>query len=309
MHPKPFDHLTDRQRLMRAGKMFAPPSPVIVGDKTRLARVGRLPGPVGQPHRFSRKTHFVVDVESHVRHNAAELVLYEQCIRETVAYKGEDGYANSPDQDLYIRQSSVTTWNPGAVFAPAIAPLFNFPRNLWDEFVDGTGPQNSAFLSEHPITSDLKTAMREEVERLTFLLYEKYNGAPGSGAKFVDMKLAFDPFRAIAALSNRNKTFVGSANMSGFLYGNRLVVVVADVKSAYSLALHRTHRLDHYRSRDDWGYGFTYQFYIWSVRLESYSWYMARRQVVDWNGFKRDWFGINPHFQFNPTSLRPKKKK
>jgi hypothetical protein len=309
--PRPHPQLlTDQQRLTRAGRFKLPvPRPVAVSDQTRLAQAGNRPGPLRPVARFARKTHFVVDVESAVRQNVAELVFYEQCIRQTVAYKGEDGYAKSSDQDVHVRRPDVKTWNPGEVFAPAIAPLFNFSRNLWDEFVDGTGPQNSAFLSEHPITNDLMSAMRTEVERLTFLLYDKYNGAPNSGARFVDMKLAFGFFSAVGALSNLNKSFVGSANMSGFVRGNRLTIVVADVKSAYSLAGHSTHALDHYRTQNDWGFGFTYQFYIWSVPLESHSWYMARRKVVDWNGFKRDWFGINPHWQYNPTYLRPKKSK
>jgi hypothetical protein len=279
-----------------------------VSDKTRLAKVGRRVGPVSPVTNFARKTHFVLNVESHARHNLAELVLYEQCIHKTVAYRGEDGYDKSPDQDLHVRQAEVTTWNPSEIFAPAVAPLLHQSPNLWDEFADGTGPQNSAFLSEHPITNDLKTAMQDEVSRLLFLLYDKYRGNPRPGAEYVDMKLDFGPFRAIAALSNRNKTFVGSSNMSGFVAGNRVIIIVADVKSAYSLAGHRTHRFDHYRSPNDWGYGFTYQFYIWSVPLTSHSWYMARRKTVDWNGFKRDWFGINPHWQYDPTYLRPKKK-
>ena len=54
---------------------------------------------------FSQRTHFVLNVENHVRHNLAELVLYEKCIRETLAYRGRDGYANSQDQSLYIRAS------------------------------------------------------------------------------------------------------------------------------------------------------------------------------------------------------------
>ena len=294
MPPKPFAHQTDQQRLVRAGKMFSPPHSVVVGDKTRLARAGRGSGPVRLVGNFPRKTRFVVDVESHVRHNVAELVLYEQCIKKTLAYTGRDGYANSPDQDLHIRQPSVTTWNPGQVFAPAFAPFFNFSRNLWSEFAEGEGPQNSAFLSEHPITNDLKAAMQDDVDRLLFLLYDKYNGYPGSGTEYVDMKLSFGPPQLIASLSNRNTFFVGSANMSGFVIGNKLIIVTTDVKSAHSLIGHATHKVDHYRSSRVSTYGFTYQFYIWSVGMKDYTWYKKRKNTVDIQGRKKDWFGINP---------------
>jgi hypothetical protein len=236
----------------------------------------------------------VIDVENHVRYNVAELVFYEQCIRRTIAYTGKDGYANSPDQNLHIRQSDVTTWNPEEVFAPALAPLFHHPQNLWNEFVDGTGPQNSAFLSEHPVTTDLKSAMRDDVEKLLFLLYDREQGYPKLNSAYLNMRLSFGPPQFLAALSNRNKSFVGSANMSGFVSGNRLVIVVSDVKSAYSLAGHATHKVDHYRSSRLSMYGFTYQFYIWSVGLKDYVWYKTRKKIVDSKGRKRDWFGINP---------------
>lgn len=243
---------------------------------------------------FPPKTHFVVYVGSHVRYNLAELVFYEQCVKRTLAYTGRDGYANSQDQNLYIRRPEVTTWNPGEVFAPMLVPLFRHPPNLWDEFADGNGPQNSVFLSSHPVVEDLKSAMRDDVERLLFLLYDKYHGYPNNGDEYVDMKLAFGPVQAVTALRNRNKTFVGSANMSGFVLGNRVVIVVADVKSAHSLAAHATHKVDHFRSSRLAMYGFTYQFYIWSVGLRDYAWYKARHYSVDSQGRKKDWLGINP---------------
>ena len=90
--------------------------------------------------------------------------------------------------------------------------------------------------------------MSDEVDKLLFLLYDKYAGHPGVGAEYVDMKLSFGPVEFFAALSNRNKTFVGSTNTSGFVLGNRVVIVIADVKSAHSLASHATHKADHFRS-------------------------------------------------------------
>ena len=90
--------------------------------------------------------------------------------------------------------------------------------------------------------------MQDEVSRLLFLLYDKYQGNPGPEAKYVDMSLSFGPIQFLAALSNRTKTFVGSSNMSGFVSGNRVIVILSDVKSAYSLVGHATHKVDHYRS-------------------------------------------------------------
>nr|WP_244676552.1 hypothetical protein [Hymenobacter cellulosilyticus]UOQ73198.1 hypothetical protein MUN79_04295 [Hymenobacter cellulosilyticus] len=136
--------------------------------------------------------------------------------------------------------------------------------------------------------------MQSETDRLIYLLYDKYQGNPEGAAQYVDMALSFGPIEAVTSLSNRNKTFAGSANMSGFVHGNRVIIVVADTKSLYSLLGHSTHRLDHFRSPRWYSYGFTYQFYVWSVRMHTHSWYMARRKTVDRHGRKKDWFGINP---------------
>ena len=75
----------------------------------------------------------------------------------------------------------LATWNPDEVFAPMVALMLPHPPNLWNEFGDGSGPQNSVFLNEHPVVSDLKNAMRDDVERMLFLLYDKAQGYPGMG--------------------------------------------------------------------------------------------------------------------------------
>ncbi|HEX8503801.1 MAG TPA: hypothetical protein VF630_00410 [Hymenobacter sp.] len=146
MKNTPLQHLPDKQRMARAGKIgLSAPGHVVVSDKTRLARAGRVLQPVAPVADFSRRTHFRASAENQARYNTADLVFYEQCIRRTIAYNGKDGYANSQDHSLHIRRHDVTTWNPGEVFAPAVTPLINYPQNLWNEFVEAPGRRTAPF--------------------------------------------------------------------------------------------------------------------------------------------------------------------
>jgi hypothetical protein len=76
------------------------------------------------------------------------LCIYADAIRQTTAYRGKDGIRNSGDKLLQIRKSDVRTWL--SVMGHHSTP------NLWEEFKDGTGPQNSVFGEEHPICRDLQ---------------------------------------------------------------------------------------------------------------------------------------------------------
>lgn len=139
--------------------------------------------------------------------------------------------------------------------------------------------------------------MADEVEKMLFLLYDKYHGYPGVGAQYVDLALKFRALEFLAALSNRNKTFIGSANMSGFVLGNRVIVIVADVKSQHSLAAHMSHNSDHYRTPGNTRHGNTYQFYIWSVGLKNYEWFKVRTHIFNNKGGKKEWLGIYPRLR------------
>ncbi|UOQ73197.1 hypothetical protein [Hymenobacter cellulosilyticus] len=144
---------SDKQQLARAGQALRPTPPPVRHDKASLLPAGRRMEAAPRPVRSGPplRTRFVINLESNVRYNLDELVLYEKCIHQTLAYRGRDGYRNSQDQDLHIRTTDVTTWNPGEVLAPMLKPLMHHFQNLWDEFADGEGPKTAPSLVSTPL--------------------------------------------------------------------------------------------------------------------------------------------------------------
>jgi RHS repeat-associated protein len=195
-------------------------------------------------------------------------------ITKTIAYNGEFGVINSPDKNLYIRNNKIETFR-----------LNGLSANLFDEFELGFGPQNSLFLGDHPITLDIKSYLSKEVERVTFLLYQKYGGNPKPGDSYTDMKLDFGVNEFVStAINNHNMAFVGSANISVFFEEDKLSYIISDSKTMYSYWYHLSHSSDHYREPGNYGYGNTYQFYTWTDKKKDRLWFLGEFKKRDNNG-------------------------
>ena len=117
--------------------------------------------------------------------------------------------------------------------------------------------------------------MKLQTDRLLFLLYKKYKGEPQVGAAYTDLAISFGAAKALEMAStagNDNYSFIGSANLSAFYLQNRVLILLSDSKSEYSLWGHMSHDSDHYRHNGQ-PYGNTYQFYFWSAPHKSKEWF------------------------------------
>ena len=153
--------------------------------------------------------------------------------------------------------------------------------SLFHEFSGGTGPTNSVFLDNHPMTEDLKNVF--EVDRLRYNMYNKYNGSPQVGDSYTEFDSDFGIPGAIKAGDNGTYQFVGTFSSDVFVSddGQSLIFVISDSKSLQSL-LYRLGGVSHERTEAA-SYGNTYQKYIWSEPIDS-TWYSGQKGTRDANG-------------------------
>jgi len=154
-------------------------------------------------------------------------------------------------------------------------------NDLLDEFLLETGPTNSLFLGDHPMTEGVKEM--SEVERLRFLVYDKYDGNIPKEGSYVDFGGDFGLVGLLSSGTNLPAQFVGSLTGDVFVdeKGENLVFVITDSKSRKSLLL----RLGDEPEREDasWG-GNTYQKYFWTEPIDKKYDLSGERKKRDKNG-------------------------
>jgi RHS repeat-associated protein len=126
-----------------------------------------------------------------------------------------------------------------------------------DEFVYGTGPEFSVFLSDHPYTK----AMKEE-KKILKAQQDIANGVTDVSGQITNVSRKWYPWNVFMTTSVA-KQFIGSYRFDAFTSqdGTHLNNVISDSKSMYSLFLHGTDKTPRRSERKDLGN--TYQFYIW----------------------------------------------
>jgi len=155
--------------------------------------------------------------------------------------------------------------------------------SLYFEFKNAHGPSNSVFLDNHPLTQKVRKDV-DEVNRLRFLAYQKYDGnfKPGdSYTNFAAYGGTFLPWKDNAAMAPQ---FIGTFSGDVFVSrdGKSLVFVVSDSKSATSLFLRLAsdHDRVYYWNSDNTQnyYANTYQKYVWTEPINT-GWYKKEKLV------------------------------
>lgn len=139
--------------------------------------------------------------------------------------------------------------------------------NLLDEFIYGTGPEFSVFLSDHPYTKVLKK--ESLVSESHSLIEAGKTEVPGQRTGVAG---DFGVLGLLTSLSMAEQ-FIGGYRLdvftgkSGTAYNN----IVSDSKSRSSLFLHLpvTNVRRGSQSAKEFGMGNTYQFYIWKTPIGS----------------------------------------
>ena len=127
--------------------------------------------------------------------------------------------------------------------------------DLFDEFVNGTGPEFSVMLDCHPYTEAVKN---DDFAKKS----QNIVRARGENGKYTNVARAeFFPWQA--GFTNPMQ-FIGTYRYDGFSSkdGNYINNVVTDSKSITSLGYHIPFLNNHRRSQNK-AFGTTYQFYIW----------------------------------------------
>jgi hypothetical protein len=199
----------------------------------------------------------------------------------TKPFNNRDEMWYGGNRDYSIRKNNVTFWQ------------------LYKEFRDGTGPTNSAFGGDHPLTNKVKNDILE-VDRLRFLVYSKYDGILKPGNSFTN----FAPYnkRFLPWKDNLSSApqFIGTFSGDVFVSedGKSLVFVISDSKSTTSLFYRAAQ--EHDRVPEPWNYdpsifddclnckGNTYQKYTWTEPI-NYEWF--KKQDRDSDGHLKTKYG------------------
>ena len=155
---------------------------------------------------------------------------------------------------------------------------------LLDEYLGQTGPTNSLFLENHSITQGVKEM--KEVDRLRFLVYQKYGGDIPADGSYTEFAGSFGLTGLLETGANLPGQFVGSLTGDVFAdaKGENLIFVISDAKSRKSLLL----RLGDEPEREDasWG-GNTYQKYFWIEPVDP-NFYNQEKNRRDKNGYIKE---------------------
>jgi RHS repeat-associated protein len=135
----------------------------------------------------------------------------------------------------------------------------------WDffsEFVNGTGPEFSVFLSDHPYTEEMKTAkdVRKGQQRIM-------NGESDIPGQITEWPGNWGVWDALTTFSMA-KQFIGSYRYDAFTSrdGKYLNNVISDSKSMSSLLYHLYPSSKNPNRKQQKIMGTTYQFYIWQSK-------------------------------------------
>ena len=127
--------------------------------------------------------------------------------------------------------------------------------NFFDEFVNGTGPEFSVLLGDHPYTETLKN--ESFVKRSQNIILSR-----GKNCKYTNAgRPQFYPWDAKL---NSPMQFIGTYRYDGYSSkdGSYFNNVVTDTKSITSLVYHIPFLKNHRREQNK-AFGTTFQFYIW----------------------------------------------
>jgi hypothetical protein len=131
--------------------------------------------------------------------------------------------------------------------------------NFLDEFVFGTGPEFSVFLSDHPYTEEMKTdkGVLKGQQRI-------YDGKIDISGQITNVGRNWNFWDLISTFSLA-KQFIGSYRFDAFTSqdGKYLNNVVSDIKNLNSLMLHLIPSSWNKSRSERSIFGNTYQFYIW----------------------------------------------
>ena len=127
-----------------------------------------------------------------------------------------------------------------------------------DEFVNGTGPEFSVLLGNHPYTETLK--------KQEFIINHQ-NAVRKRGKNGKITNVGSKEFRPWDASINSPMQFIGSYRYDAYSSSNGKYInnVVTDSKSKTSLFYHLPFVKNHRRSQGK-AFGNTYQFYIWKTK-------------------------------------------
>ena len=136
-------------------------------------------------------------------------------------------------------------------------------QNLLDEFVNGTGPEFSVFLSDHPYTQSMKSA--KDVLKAQNSIKTNKTDIPGQITGFGGQWGVFDALTTI----NMAKQFIGSYRYDAFTSEKdpkTLNNIISDSKNLESLLYHITPKSWNHSRESMKHFGNTYQFYIWKSK-------------------------------------------
>ncbi len=134
--------------------------------------------------------------------------------------------------------------------------------DFFDEFINGTGPEVSVFLSDHPYTRDLKKD--EFITKYHSLIK---TGNTDIAGQYTNVHRDWGVLDVVTTWSLARQ-FVGTYRYDGFTSrdGQYINNVISDSKSLYSLLYHiypSKWNIDRIQQKE---FGNTYQFYIWKSK-------------------------------------------
>jgi len=127
---------------------------------------------------------------------------------------GEDQWMNS-SKNLkgYIRRSNNVDW-----------------EMMYDEFIDGKGPENSLLVGEQSVAVNQMMGTRIYSDAVEYFLNTSTN-------EKVSYSASFGPWGAIRENTNMQGQFMGKTNFSFYPVGNKVVIMAFDSKSVSSYSL------------------------------------------------------------------------
>ncbi len=127
---------------------------------------------------------------------------------------GEDQWMNSlKNLKGYMRRSNNVDW-----------------EILYDEFIDGNGPENSLLVGEQSIAVNQMMGTRIYSDAVEYFLNTSTN-------EKVSYSSSFGPWGAIRENTNMQGQFMGKTNFSFYPVGNKVVIMAFDSKSVSSYSL------------------------------------------------------------------------
>jgi RHS repeat-associated protein len=155
-------------------------------------------------------------------------------------------------------------------------------ESLYDEFKNGSGPTNSVFLDNNPLTKSVRNDV-EEVSRLRFLMYQKYDGDLKVGNSYQNFAAYGGTFLPWKDNFSSAPQFIGTFSGDVFVSndGKSLVFVISDSKSATSLFLRMVDdhdRVYYWNSDNSQNYfANTYQKYVWTEPI-NINWFKIEKR-------------------------------